>query len=368
MAPFSVQSRYLLLTYAQCGDLDGFSVMDHLSGLGGECIIAREEHADLGLHLHCFVDFGRKFRSRRTDIFDVDGRHPNIQGSYGTPWAGFDYAIKDGDVICGGLDRPEEPRSKRVAKNGDQWTEITNARDRDHFWELVHYLDPEAAARSYGQLAKYVDFRFSDPDPVYESPGGLDFIPGDVDGRDEWLNQSGIGSGEPLLGKALTQGWGQYVGQARRPTHRSRVLYIGVGLEVFSLLLTSLGRCLSLVLFGESRTGKTLWARSLGPHIYNVGLVSGEECMKRGADYAVFDDIRGGIKFFPAFKEWLGCQKWVTVKRLYRDPKLMMWGKPSIWISNSDPRLGMDPDDVTWLEANCKFVEITEAIFRANTR
>lgn len=198
--PFCVQSRYILLTYAQCGDLDGFSVMDHLSGLGGECIIGREEHADLGLHLHCFVDFGRKFRSRRTDIFDVDGRHPNISGSYGTPWAGFDYAIKDGDVICGGLERPEEPRSKRVAKNGAQWAEITDARDRDHFWELVHYLDPEAAARSYGQLAKYCDFRFSDPDPVYESPRGIDFIPGDVDGRDEWFAQSGIGSGEPLLG------------------------------------------------------------------------------------------------------------------------------------------------------------------------
>lgn len=124
---------------------------------------------------------------------------------------------------------------------------------------------------------------------------------------------------------------------------------------------------MSLVLFGDSRTGKTLWARSLGPHIYNVGLVSGEECMKSHVEYAVFDDIRGGIKFFPAFKEWLGCQKWVTVRRLYRDPKLMLWGKPSIWISNTDPRLGMDPADVTWLEANCTFVEITEAIFRANT-
>lgn len=89
--------------------------------------------------------------------------------------------------------------------------------------------------------------------------------------------------------------------------------------------------------------------------------------MKTGAEYAIFDDIRGGIKFFPAFKEWLGAQAWVTVKRLYRDPKLMKWGKPSIWISNSDPRMGMDAGDVTWLEANCIFVEITEAIFRANT-
>ncbi|QBG49358.1 Rep2 [Olive associated gemycircularvirus 1] len=124
---------------------------------------------------------------------------------------------------------------------------------------------------------------------------------------------------------------------------------------------------MSLVLYGESRTGKTLWARSLGPHVYNIGLVSGEECMKAPhVKYAIFDDIRGGIKFFPAFKEWLGAQATVSVKRLYRDPKLVTWGKPSIWISNEDPRLCMESGDVSWLEANARFIEIREPIFRAS--
>lgn len=125
---------------------------------------------------------------------------------------------------------------------------------------------------------------------------------------------------------------------------------------------------MSLVLYGETRTGKTLWARSLGPHIYNVGLVSGEECMKAAdVKYAIFDDIRGGIKFFPAYKEWLGGQYEVSVKQLYRDPKLVKWGKPSVWISNTDPRLEMDSADVMWMESNCIFVEVAEAIFHANT-
>lgn len=199
---FHFNARYALLTYSQCGDLDGFLVMDLISGLGGECIIGREIHADSGTHLHCFVDFGRKFRSRRTAIFDVEGRHPNISQSYGTPWAGFDYAIKDGDVICGGLGRPEEPRSKRVKKDWDQWTEITSARDREHFWELVHHLDPKAAACSYSQLAKYAEFRFAIKPPLYESPAGIQFVSGDVDGRDAWCDQSGIRSGIPLVGES----------------------------------------------------------------------------------------------------------------------------------------------------------------------
>lgn len=136
---------------------------------------------------------------------------------------------------------------------------------------------------------------------------------------------------------------------------------------MLAVILISLGRCKSLCLYGRSRTGKTIWARSLGPHIYCVGLVSGDECMKApDVDYAVFDDIRGGMKFFPSFKEWLGAQLWVSVKRLYKEPRLVKWGKPSIWLGNSDPRADMGHEDVQWMEDNCTFIECDETIFRAN--
>jgi hypothetical protein len=84
-------------------------------------------------------------------------------------------------------------------------------------------------------------------------------------------------------------------------------------------------------------------------------------------DYAIFDDIRGGFKFFLSFKEWLGAQAWLTVKQLYREPKLVKWGKPSIWISNGDPRTDMNTEDLAWMEANCDFIEVHEPIFHANT-
>lgn len=133
-------------------------------------------------------------------------------------------------------------------------------------------------------------------------------------------------------------------------------------------MLTDSGRCMSLCLYEESRTGKTLWARSLGKHLYCVGLVSGDECMKGPlVDYAVFDDIRGGIKFFPSFKEWLGCQAYVTVKCLYREPKLIKWGKPSIWLANTDPRDEMAQADIDWMNMNCTFISIDSPIFHANT-
>ena len=125
---------------------------------------------------------------------------------------------------------------------------------------------------------------------------------------------------------------------------------------------------MSLVLYGPSRTGKTLWARSLGRHIYCIGLVSGDEQVKAAdVDYAVYDDIRGGMKFFHSFKEWMGAQTYVTVKRLYKEPMLVKWGKPSIWLSNTDPRLDMDPSDASWMEDNAVFIDISNPIFHAST-
>lgn len=112
-------------------------------------------------------------------------------------------------------------------------------------------------------------------------------------------------------------------------------------------------------------------------------MVSGAIILRDGpdAEYAVFDDMRGGLAMFHSYKEWLGAQSVVTVKKLYRDPVQMVWGKPCIWLSNSDPRQQLMADitertargrideidnDIRWLEANCIFVELSEPIFRAN--
>lgn len=115
-----------------------------------------------------------------------------------------------------------------------------------------------------------------------------------------------------------------------------------------------------------------------------MGIMSGGVLLRDmpDAEYAVFDDMRGGLAMFPSFKEWFGAQAIVSVKKMYRDPVQVKWGKPCIWLANSDPRDQLKADitdrtpkgrvdliyeDIAWLEANCIFVELTEPIFRANT-
>jgi len=196
---FHLNCRYALVTYPQCGDLQPQRLVEHFAALGSDVIIGREDHADGGTHLHVFADFKRKFRSRQTSILDVDGHHPNISPSKGTPEKGYDYAIKDGDIVGGTLARPE-PRRAGNGSTSDKWTIITNATTRDEFWKLAHELDPKSAVCSFNQLQKWCDWRFAPVRPTYQHPRGIEFVESNNDGRHSWLLQSGIGSGEPLIG------------------------------------------------------------------------------------------------------------------------------------------------------------------------
>lgn len=196
---FRIQAKHVLLTYAQCGDLDPWAVNDHLGQLGAECIVGREEHSDGGVHLHAFVQWERKFESRNQRVFDVDGCHPNIQTVKKTHWKAYDYAIKDGDVVAGGLERPSESTS--VSSSGSKWSRALLAETREEFFAIVAEVDPRALCCSFGSLRTYADWRFRPvPDP-YESPSGISFDTSDFPELDEWVQQSLVG---PVIGKWLT--------------------------------------------------------------------------------------------------------------------------------------------------------------------
>ena len=125
-----------------------------------------------------------------------------------------------------------------------------------------------------------------------------------------------------------------------------------------------------LVLYGETRLGKTVWARSLGAHAYFGGLFNLDDFSESGAEYAIFDDISGGFGFFPSYKQWLGGQFQFTVTDKYKHKVTVKLGKPAVWICNRDPRIEwVKPGtniDFAWMEDNCLFYELQETIFHAN--
>lgn len=176
---FSFRSRYALLTYAQCDGLDPFSVVQHLSEIPAECIIGREDHADGGTHLHVFADFGTRWSTSDSRRFDVDGYHPNIQPCGRTPAKMFDYAIKDGDVVAGGLERPD---GNEVSSNGVEWGRIVDAPTVDEFWDLVRTMAPRVLLTNFNSLRSYSEWRYRPTLAPYVNPDGIEY---DVSGVEE---------------------------------------------------------------------------------------------------------------------------------------------------------------------------------------
>lgn len=123
------------------------------------------------------------------------------------------------------------------------------------------------------------------------------------------------------------------------------------------------------MLFGATRLGKTVWARSLGSHSYFGGLFNLDD-FSEDSRYAIFDDISGGFEFFPNYKQWMGGQFEFTVTDKFKHKRTVKWGKPTIWICNTDPRMEEYPrgkrPDFGWMEDNVWFIECTDTIFRAS--
>jgi len=89
-------------------------------------------------------------------------------------------------------------------------------------------------------------------------------------------------------------------------------------------------------------------------------------------DYAIFDDISGGLlawggsKDRLAYKSWLGGQHMLTMSDKYAKRRTILWGRPSISLSNTNPLLEHGVD-VEWLLANCTIVHVTSVIARYKT-
>lgn len=199
MGPFKFAAKYGLFTYAQCDDLDPFAVVDHFASLRAECIIGREDHADGGHHLHAFVMWERRFETTSTRKFDVAGRHPNISPGYGTPEQGWDYAVKDGDVVAGGLERPG---GNSVDKSGAKWSEIVAADTAEDFWRTVRQLDPRALCISFPALQKFVEWNYRTDPAEYASPAGIQFDISGSPGLDGWC---GANLDASVIGKLISQ-------------------------------------------------------------------------------------------------------------------------------------------------------------------
>uniref|UniRef100_A0A8A4XBY0 Replication-associated protein n=1 Tax=Pavo cristatus Genomoviridae sp. TaxID=2814970 RepID=A0A8A4XBY0_9VIRU len=183
---FRFAAKYGLLTYAQSDGLDPWKVNDLLSNLGAECIVAKEDHADGGTHLHAFFMFSRKFQSRNPRIFDCDGHHPNILRGSKTPGQMYDYATKDGDVVAGGLARPGD---EQATSNSDEfWQAVFDAETRDETFHRARESSVSLLGRYYFQVRAIAEGKTIKNPLAYECDASLAFELGHYPELSDWCS------------------------------------------------------------------------------------------------------------------------------------------------------------------------------------
>jgi len=190
-------AKYVLLTYPQVpsDQADGFpELVERLCGdLRCKYVIGRELHADGGIHFHCFLDFGRKYSSRNTRVFDLDGRHPNIEKVGRTPRRAYEYAIKDGCIV-GVSAEYDGPPDNSTSDRGEQgecsaWERILQSETRDEFFEALRSWQPRALVCNFTSAVKYADWKYKPVADTYQHPEEFQFNLEDYPVLLEWVSE-----------------------------------------------------------------------------------------------------------------------------------------------------------------------------------
>nr|BDQ69147.1 replication associated protein [West African Asystasia virus 2] len=305
MAPpkrFLINCKNYFLTYPQCPltKEEALSQIINLSTPTNKLFIkiCRELHENGEPHLHMLVQFEGKFKCQNKRFFDLVSPtrsahfHPNIQGAKSSSDV-KSYIEKDGDTLEWGTFQIDGRSARGGCQNAnDACAEALNAGSADAALAIIREKLPKDFIFQYHNLKSNLDRIFMSPPEAYVSPflsSSFDRVPEELE---VWVSENVMGPAARL--------W--------RPN--------------------------SIVIEGDSRTGKTMWARSLGPHHYLCGHLdlspySIQRCMH--GTY-IFDDV------VPHYlKNSWGAQRDWQSNTKYGKPIQIKGGIPTIFLCNPGP-------------------------------
>lgn len=356
-------ARYFLFTIAQSGyDWPYERFIERVEAAGAKHHISRERHEDGGYHFHCFVDFERKFDFENIHRFCVGPpqddpsrkcptkNHCNILPITKTPFHAWDYAGKYGDVLSSNCERPRA-RGPNVTRD-DLWTGSLAQTDKTQFLKDVSNHSPRDFVLFHSQISNFADSKWNSISaklPRVEEDGIHIHWERYPEAR-RWVLEN-LSDPIPRI-KATSRGF-SYPPETEAEDARYCVDRLGVRLR----------RPKSLIVWGPSRLGKTLFGTNLGPHVHWVQTFNLKKLLSIGVenvDYAIFDDISWKDPSLKdeGYKAWLGAQQEFDCTDKYAHKSTLVWGKPCIFLTNNDPYTELTPDQIDWFELNCVVVRL----------
>ncbi|CAM33399.1 replication associated protein [Tomato leaf curl Seychelles virus] len=340
---FRVSAKNIFLTYPKCS-LSKEIALELLKAI--KCPsdklfirVSQEKHQDGSLHLHALIQFKGKAQFKNPRHFDLQHPtsssqfHPNFQGAKSSSDV-KSYIEKDGDYIDWGTFQVDG-RSARGGQQtaNDAAADALNAGSKDAALQIIREKLPEKFIFQYHNLVSNLDRIFQEPPAPYISP----FLCSSFNQVPEELE---VWAAENVMGAAA------------RPW-----------------------RPISIVIEGDSRTGKTMWARSLGPHNYLCGhLDLSPKVYSNDAWYNVIDDV--DPHYLKHFKEFMGAQRDWQSNTKYGKPIQIKGGIPTIFLCNPGPTSSykeyLDEEKNTplkdWAFKNATFITLHEPLFTSTNQ
>ncbi|AFM77725.1 replication associated protein Rep [French bean leaf curl virus] len=335
---FQINAKNYFITYPKCS-LSKEEALSQLKNLETPTNkkfikICRELHENGEPHLHVLIQFEGKYKCQNQRFFDLVSPtrsahfHPNIQGAKSSSDV-KSYIDKDGDTLEWG-DFQIDGRSARGGQQtaNDAYAAALNAGSKSEALKILRELAPKDYVLQFHNLNANLDRIFEPPMEVYISPfssSSFDRVPEELE---EWACEN-------------------VVDAAARPL-----------------------RPVSIVVEGDSRTGKTMWARSLGPHNYLCGhLDLSPKVYNNEAWYNVIDDV--DPHYLKHFKEFMGAQRDWQSNTKYGKPVQIKGGIPTIFLCNPGPNssykeyLEEEKNSAlrTWAQRNAIFVTLQRPLY-----
>ncbi|ACF04176.1 replication-associated protein [Tomato yellow leaf curl virus] len=346
MAPpkrFQINCKNYFLTYPQCSltKEEALSQLQNLETPTNKKYIkvCRELHENGEPHLHVLIQFEGKFKCQNQRFFDLVSPsraahfHPNIQGAKSSSDV-KSYIDKEGDT----LDWGEFQIDGRSARGGQQsandaYAAAINSGSKAEALRVLRELAPRDYILQFHNLNSNLDRIFQEPPAPYISPflsSSFNQVPEELE---VWVSENVMSS-------------------AARPWRPN-----------------------SIVIEGDSRTGKTMWARSLGPHNYLCGhLDLSPKVYSNDAWYNVIDDV--DPHYLKHFKEFMGAQRDWQSNTKYGKPIQIKGGIPTIFLCNPGPTSSykeyLDEEKnislKNWALKNATFVTLHEPLFSSTNQ
>ncbi|UFT26565.1 replication-associated protein [Desmodium mosaic virus] len=343
---FRLSAKNIFLTYPRCSlsKEEALQQLQNISLPSNKLFIrvARELHENGEPHLHVLIQLEGKAQIYNQRTFDLISPtrsahfHPNIQGAKSSSDV-KSYVEKDGDFIDFGVFQVDG-RSSRGGQQSinDSYAKALNSGSSTAALQIIREEQPAHFFLHHHNLVTNAARIFQKAPEQWVPPFQLSSFTNVPDDMQEWADD--------------------YFGRdaAARPD-----------------------RPISIIVEGDSRTGKTMWARSLGRHNYLSGhLDFNARVFSNDVEYNVIDDVSPQYLKLKHWKELIGAQRDWQSNCKYGKPVQIKGGVPSIVLCNpgegSSYKDFLDKEENTslrnWTLKNAQFVFLNAPLYQSTAQ